>query len=142
MGSFIRCSSFLRVVRQLMVYGAVGLLSNAVGYSCYLLLTYFGTTPKLTMTLLYVIGAYVSFQGNRKFTFPHSAGGRSVYIRGVISYALGYLLNFSLLLLFVDHLGFPHQLVQAIAVFVIAAFLFLLFKFFVFPRAVLPRLQE
>lgn len=54
-------------------------------------------------------------------------------VRYVIAHCIGYLLNLSILIVFVDELGYAHQWVQAIAIFVVAAFLFLAFKVFVFP---------
>jgi len=54
-------------------------------------------------------------------------------VRYVIAHCIGYLLNLSILIVFVDKLGYAHQWVQAIAIFVVAAFLFLAFKVFVFP---------
>lgn len=48
---------------------------------------------------------------------------------------MGYLLNLILLLLFVDWLDFPHQIVQGIAIVVVAIFLFVVLRIFVFaPR--------
>jgi len=46
---------------------------------------------------------------------------------------IGYLANLALLYVFTDRLGYPHQVVQAAAIFVVAGILFLLFRFFVFP---------
>ena len=50
----------------------------------------------------------------------------------------GYLMNLAILFVFVDKMGFAHQWVQAVAIFVVAGYLFLAFKFFVFaapPKA-------
>jgi uncharacterized membrane protein (GlpM family) len=47
-------------------------------------------------------------------------------------HASGYLCNLAILRVFVDRLGYPHQIVQAVAIFVVAAYLFLAFKMFVF----------
>ena len=38
---------------QLTRYALVGIVSNLAGYLVYLLVTYLGVTPKITMTLLY-----------------------------------------------------------------------------------------
>jgi putative flippase GtrA len=118
--------------RQIVRYGVVGLLSNLTGYSIYLLLTYMGTDPKITMSALYLIGATVSFFGNRRITFSHAGSGPKAAIRFGLVYFLGYLLNLTLLIVFVDKLGYPHQLIQAISIFSVAALLFLSLKFFVF----------
>lgn len=120
-------------VTQLFRYALVGLLSNVVGYLVYLAFTYFGGTPKVTMTLLYGVGAAVGFFGNRSLTFEHQGSIMGAGVRYVIAHCIGYLLNLSILIVFVDELGYAHQWVQAIAIFVVAAFLFLAFKVFVFP---------
>jgi putative flippase GtrA len=117
---------------QLLRYGLVGLASNAVGYAVYLCLTYLGASPKLTMSFLYLVGATLGFWGNRKLTFGHKgdlmgAGGRYVVVQ-----ILGYLINLSILYVMVDKAGYPHQWVQAAAIFVVAGFLFVSFKYFVF----------
>lgn len=117
---------------QLFRYAVVGSLTNITGYLVYLLLTTVGMTPKSSMTALYAIGAVIGFIGNRRFTFSDSGAVLGSGVRYAISHLIGYLLNFVLLLLFVDGFGYPHQFVQGIAILVVAGFLFLAFKFFVF----------
>ncbi len=118
---------------QLFRYALVGLLSNFAGYLVYLVLTYFGGAPKVTMTLLYGVGAAVGFYGNRVLTFQHKGSIMGAGGRYIIAHCFGYLINLVILIIFVDELGFVHQWVQAIAIVIVAAFLFLAFKFFVFP---------
>lgn len=119
-------------VRQLGRYAMVGLFSNAIGYLIYLLLTSLGLTPKVAMTLLYATSATVSYFGNRRLTFSFAGGLISSGARYLIAHAAGYLLNFAILTVFVDRLGYAHQLVQGIAILIVAVFLFVSFKFFVF----------
>lgn len=127
-----------RTFRQLWRYAVVGLLSNGAGYAVYLLVTSWGVPPKLAMTCLYAIGATLSFFGNRRITFAHQGSAVGAGLRFAMAHLLGYALNLLLLVVFVDRFGFAHQLVQALAVFVVAAFLFLTFKLFVFPAARSP----
>lgn len=117
---------------QLFKYAVVGVASNLAGYLFYLLVTYLGAPPKLTMTLLYGVGATIGFFGNRKLTFAHEGSLLGAGVRYIIAHCFGYLINLTLLLVLVDKLGYPHQWVQAMAIFVVAPFLFLAFKFFVF----------
>lgn len=116
-------------------YSLVGIASNAAGYLVYLLFTSLGTTPKLTMTCLYGVGAAIGYIGNRKVTFSHKGSALASGARYMIAHLFGYLLNLVILLVFADRLGFPHQLVQAISVLVVAGFLFVIFKRFVFREA-------
>ncbi len=120
-------------LKQLSRYVLVGLASNAAGYMVYLLVTYFGVAPKLAMSILYGFAATIGYVGNRNITFAHKGGLVGTGLRYAMSHFLGYLINLGILVYFVDHLGYAHQLVQAIAIFVVAGFLFVAFKLFVFP---------
>ena len=119
-------------VSQLFRYAIVGITINFAGYIVYLLITYLGGTPKITMTILYGAGVVTGFFGNRKLTFSHEGGLIETGVRYFIAHCLGYLINLIILFLFVDKLGYAHQLVQAVAILVVAGFLFPMFKYFVF----------
>ena len=117
---------------QLFRYSLVGIAVNLTGYMVYLSLTYFGATPKITMSILYGVGAAIGFWGNRELTFAHKGNLLRTAGRYVIAHCFGYLINLAILIQMVDKLGYNHQWVQAIAIFIVAAFLFLAFKFLVF----------
>ncbi|NWL76375.1 hypothetical protein DM872_05880 [Pseudomonas taiwanensis] len=121
-------------IRQLLRYAVVGVISNCSGYMVYLLLTYLGMTPKIAMTILYCVGAGVGFFGNRKWAFEHDGHYLGAAIRYMCAHILGYTTSLLLLLIFHDHLGYPHQLVQAVSIVIVALQLFATFKFFVFPQ--------
>ncbi|WP_454722560.1 MULTISPECIES: GtrA family protein [Cupriavidus] len=119
-------------ISQLFRYAVVGMMSNFLGYVAYIVVTYLGATPKITMTFLYGMSAAIGFFGNRSLTFRDKgkllgAGGRYIVV-----HCLGYLVNLAILVVMVDKLGYPHQWVQAAAIFIVAVFLFFAFKFFVF----------
>ncbi len=122
-------------LRQLIRYGLVGVAINLSGYLVYLLLTYFGVSPKITMSMLYFIGAVAGFWGNRKLTFAHQGSLLGSGARYTLAHALGYLINLTILIVFVDRLGYAHQWVQAVAIFVVAGYLFIAFKLFVFAKS-------
>ena len=119
---------------QLLRYGVVGLGTNLALYFIYLFITYWGLEPKKAMTVLYIIGALMGFLGHRKWTFTHQGAFLGSGIRYFIAHLLGYLINFIILLTFVDKLGYSHQWVQAGAILVVAGFLFVAFRYFVFPK--------
>ncbi|WP_405120870.1 GtrA family protein [Pseudomonas leptonychotis] len=121
-------------MRQVLSYALTGVLINTLGYAVYLLIADLSGAPKLTMTVLYFVGALFGFFANRKFTFLHDGHIGAAGIRYVIAQFMGYLLNLTLLVLFVDWLGFMHQVVQAVAIVVVAIFLFILLRFFVFAQ--------
>jgi putative flippase GtrA len=124
--------AFARSLVQLTRYALIGIVTNLAGYLLYLFLVHLGTTPKLTMTCLYGIGAVIGFIGNRNLTFAHTGSMFGSGVRYFLAHCVGYGINLFILIIFVDVLGYPHQWVQAMAIFVVAGFLFIAFKFFVF----------
>ncbi|MDX1922062.1 MAG: GtrA family protein [Alphaproteobacteria bacterium] len=119
---------------QFVRYAMVGLVSNVMGYLIYLLVTYLGMAPKIAMTFLYGVGVTISFFGNRYLVFADGGRLKTTGIKFIAAYLIGYFLNLSLLIVFVDQMGYPHQIVQAIAICVVAVFLFCALKVFVFKK--------
>ena len=139
--SDLRCVSMIKTdslkvsnlpLKQLLRYAVVGVVSNLSGYCAYLLITFFGVDPKLAMTFLYAIGAAVGFFGNRTWAFSHRGEWWRAAAGYAVAHVFGYLLNLTILYVFVDKLGYRHQIVQGIAIFVVAGYLFLAFKLVVF----------
>lgn len=119
-------------LRQMIRYGIVGIASNAAGYLLYLAITAAGVEHKLAMTLMYGIGVVQTFIFNKRWSFNDIGSHRHAFIRYVISYGVGYIANLTILYLCVDLLGWPHQAVQGVMVFVVAGLLFIMQKFWVF----------
>ncbi|MGN6580943.1 MAG: GtrA family protein [Bordetella sp.] len=119
-------------LRQIFSFVLIGVLTNLIGYGIYILLTYYGVTPKFTVTILYPIGATIGFFANRRFTFQHNGRMGVAGVRYLVVQILGYLLNIFMLAFFVDKLGFPHQIIEAFAIAVVAIFLFVSSRLFVF----------
>ena len=117
---------------QIFKYALIGVFSNLCGYGVYLALTELGMTPKFTMSMLYAVGASVGFYLNRRVTFSYQGGMLGAGGRFILAHIGGYTINFLLLSLLVDQLGYPHQWVQALAILLVAGYLFLTLKFFVF----------
>jgi putative flippase GtrA len=84
------------------------------------------------MTMLYGVGAVIGYFGNRRLTFSYEGGALGSGIRYSLAYLVGYLINLAILVIFVNELGYAHQIVQAAAIFIVAVFLFAASKFFVF----------
>lgn len=121
------------VLGQLWRFGLVGVSTNLVGYLAYLGLTHAGLPPKVTMTCLYIIGAALSFVLNRRWTFGHTSAVSVAGVRFALAHAGGFTVNYAMLALLHDRLGWPHELVQAMAIVVVAGGLFVAFRVFVFP---------
>lgn len=118
---------------QLVRYGVVGVANNLVGYLIYLGVTWLGVDPKLAVTIMYPIGALIAYFSHARYSFSYRGDRTSGLFRYVIAHVIGYGANVSLLYIFFDRMGFPHQLVQAMAIFIVAGLLFVLFRYFVFP---------
>lgn len=121
-----------RTLGQLVRYGVVGLVSNGIGYLLYLGITATGVGPKLAMTILYVIGVMQSFLFNKGWSFRYSGKIGPSFLRYCTAYAIGYFVNLVILLVAVDYIGWPHQIVQGVAVLLLALLLFALQKYWVF----------
>lgn len=119
---------------EVMRFGAVGLATNLVGYAAYLIITAAGVMPMLAVTILFSMGTVVSFLGNRTYTFRKSSAQKRAGLKYATVYFLGYILNLSILFVFVDRVGLPHQAVQAAAILIVAVVLFVLSKWYVFSN--------
>lgn len=119
---------------QIVRYGVVGVLNNLLGYLLYLVVTWAWLDPKVAITLMYPVGALTAYFGHAKYSFAY--GGRTSHglMRYAIAHMIGYGANIAMLYVLVDRMGYPHQLVQAAAIFAVAGILFLLFRYFVFPN--------
>lgn len=115
----------------------VGLASNFVLYLFYLLITTFGLGYKIAMTLVYVVGTLQTFALNAHWTFERR-GTRTSLVKYGLAYGACYLINLSALMLLVDRMGLPHQIVQGAMILVIAVIMFLLQKFWVFNSPPIP----
>lgn len=122
------------MLQQIIRYGVVGVANNLLGYLIYLLVTWLWLEPKVAVSLFYPIAAFTAYFGHAKYSFSHDGHHEKIVPRYIIAHVIGYLSNMFLLYIFVDKLHFPHQLIQAIAIFVVAGILFLLFRFFVFSN--------
>ena len=121
-----------RSAGQFIRYATVGLISNAVGFFLYLVLTATGMEPKMAMTLLYGIGVAQTFIFNKRWSFRHGGLHGPAFARYCIAYGLGYVINLVVLIVLVDRMGYPHEIVQGVMVLSLAVMLFLLQKFWVF----------
>ena len=127
-------SKFL-ALGQIIRYAIVGVLNNLLGYFIYLLVTYFWLDPKVAITLLYPVGATTAYFGHSKYSFSHKGTKRHALWRYIVAHLISYGVNYLMLYILWEKFNFPHQAVQAGAIFVCAGVLFLLFKYFVFPNS-------
>lgn len=124
---------------RLIRYGLVGMFSNLMGYGIYLGITWLGVDPIVTVSMLYPIGAFIAYFGHARVSFSYRGDHVSGLSRYVVAHAIGYGTNILLLYVLSDRLGFPHQLVQVGAIFIVAGLLFVLLRYYVFRTNSLPR---
>ena len=124
----------LKSLGEMFRYSSVGLLHNILGLSFYIILTYIGLKPEYAVTILYPLGVIFSYYGNAAFTFKYNGNSSSAKLKFFLAHLLGYLINITLLYIFVQQLMYRHELIQFFSIFIIAIYLFLASKFFVFKN--------
>ncbi len=122
----------MEISAQFLRYAVVGLVSNGVLYLAYLALTWAGMGHKTAMTLLWAVGVLQTFIFNRNWSFRHDGAASPAMLRYFAIYGFGYVLNFFVLLVLVDYLHLPHEIVQGVMIFALAVMLFLLQRYWVF----------
>ena len=110
----------------------MGLVSNAVLFILYLLMTNAGVGPKISATVAYVLGVLQTFVFNRSWSFRSVATPGPAFVRYVLLYSGGYVANMLILAVFVDRAGYRHQWVQGVTILALAVISFVLQKFWVF----------
>jgi putative flippase GtrA len=110
--------------RRVSRFVVVGVVSNAICYALYLLLTAQGVSPQWALTASYLLGVLQSFMGNRHWTFEHRGRAGVALLRFSVLYALGYGLSSAVLHASVSWLGWPHPAAMALTMVVCAVFLF------------------
>lgn len=112
----------------------VGLVYNIIGYLFYLVTTFLGAKPQYAAIFLFCINLTMGYFGHRKVSFTSDNSIVKSSILYILTYIVALGINLGLLTLFVDHLGFPHQLVQATCIVIIACFSFVSLKYLVFKK--------
>jgi len=125
-------------VFQFIRYSFTGLALNFFGYLLYIAVTWMGMESKLAVTVFFPMAVLYSFFAHKQISFQYPCGTRNyrLVVRYITVYAIGYIINLALLTFFHDRLGYPHQWVQAAAIFIVAGFLFVAMKLFVFRKVV------
>ncbi|WP_210162866.1 GtrA family protein [Pleomorphomonas oryzae] len=126
--------TFTNTFGQIVRYGVVGVLNNLLGYLIYLLVTWLWLDPKTVVALMYPIGATTAYFGHARYSFSYSGRASQGIVRYIVAHLIGYVSSIGMLFVFSDCLGFPHQLVQAVSIFVVAGILYILFRYYVFPQ--------
>jgi len=120
-------------LKKIFIFGLVGIFNNVLGYILYLFMTYIGVFPKIAATLIYVIGAFLSFLGNGRYVFNKIKKEKFKKItRYIFIYFLGYFINIGIHFLLVNILEYPHEVAQIGAIFIVAIYMFIGLSKYVF----------
>ena len=116
----------------LLKFVAVGITNNLIGYLTFVALSLWGMSALGAVSISYLLGMFISFAGNRKWTFGHNGGMGPAVLRFIAANVVCYGLNVGILALFVTRLGLPQIPVQFVALGVGATCTFLLMRLWVF----------
>lgn len=119
---------------QLIKFVIVGFGVNGLLYIGYLIANYYGLPFKIAMTLFYILGVLIGFYFNKSWSFSHKGDHQKTFIKYILLYLFGYILNYAALYFFVDIKGYPHQIVQGIMILTLAMMFFILQKFVIFTQ--------
>lgn len=123
-------------LRSLVWFVVFGLINNLTAYALFAVLTLVGVEPLVSVTVTYLVGMTISFFGNRRVTFRHSGKAWPAALKFLLVNAVGYCLNFAIILVFVHRLHFPPLIVQAFAVVAVAVLTFFSMRLWVFKERV------
>ena len=118
--------------KELIRFGAVGVVTNVSGFLFYVLFTALGISPILYISISYLIHIGLAFFLNKKWSFTYEGRISTSAVRYLISYIGCYVLNVAVLKYFYGYWDFSHVLVQAVAIVIITPLLFVAQKLWVF----------
>jgi putative flippase GtrA len=120
------------MIERLSRFAVVGVATNALFYALYLGLTRLLVPPEIAGSLVYLGAVCFSYFLNAGWSFSGRTRARGSSVRYGVAYGLGYLFYIALFTALSRLAGWPHELVQLIAIVCVAAFQFLLLNYWVF----------
>lgn len=124
----------MHITKQMARFIFVGVFNNVSLYLVYLYVTFLGVDHKYAMSGVYLIGVLMGFAFNRKWTFQHNGHISVVFLKYVLLYLFGYIINLLALFVMVDILYYPHQIVQLVLSISLAFMFFVLQRVWVFSK--------
>ena len=120
-------------MREIIIYGLVGIVNTFVGLGSVLALTYFGLIAEIANFLGYVIGICLSYFLNSKFTFKSKITATKA-LKFLISMGIAYCLNLGFLTISYRAYDIDVYLAQCLAGAIYTISGFLLCRYFVFLK--------
>ena len=119
------------ILKQLLVFGFLGISLNIANYLMYLWGVFLGLNPLISMTIAFFVGVFFSWLLHAKVTFSAQLS-RATYSRMLIVYVIAYFINLALLSACVYLFDVSHAYAQAGIMVLIGLLLFIAQKFWVF----------
>ena len=128
--------TLLPLLRQLAVFGSVGLVAMAVHYGILLTLVELLRAPPVPATLAgYAVGGLVSYVLNRRLTFASDAPHEEAGMRFALVAGVGFCVTWMLMQLFTVRLGAPYFPAQIATTLVVMAWSYVAHRFWTFGSA-------
>ncbi len=109
-----------------------GALTNAIGFSLYLIFVEFGMHPKISMSVLYWSSVFFTFFVNRTFVFNSKANPLLAVSKYLAVYLMGYFFSMSFMSFLLDELTLNHVYSIIIANCLMAVYFYFMQKYLVF----------
>lgn len=120
-------------MREIIIYGLVGVVNTFVGLGSVLALTYFGLIAEMANFLGYVIGICLSYFLNSKFTFKAKRSALKA-LKFTIAMGIAYCLNLGFLTVSYRVYDIDVYLAQCLSGVIYTISGFLLCRYFVFLK--------
>jgi putative flippase GtrA len=124
-------STLNQLFLQLIRYSLVGFLNTFFGFTIILIFMTLGYSPYISNALGYILGSLLSYWLNYRWTFSSGTGSRS-YLKYLSAICISYILNISVLFLFVEFFHFPIVTAQLFGVVIYSLSIFIFCRYFVF----------
>lgn len=127
---------FSKIFGQLIKYGLVGIINTSItAIIMYLLMNGFGVDYTISNAIGYIAGFFNSFMLNKIWTFKsNKASTISQFIRFAVVFAICYILQLGLVVLFVEHFKISENISQLIGMIFYTLIGFFFNKIFTFKQ--------
>ena len=122
-------------ISQIIKYGSVGFVTNALGYMVYIVIAnIIGVSPPVAAIISGFLVISLSFYLNKRFSFGNNSKSISMAVNYYILYVSAILFHSFIIFIFSNVLGFAHEIIAGTSIILISCSLFLIQKFLLFKR--------
>ena len=122
-------------ISQIIKYGSVGSVTNALGYIIYIAIAnIIGVSPPVSAIISGFLVISLSFYLNKRFSFGNNSKSISMAVNYYILYVSAIFFHSFIIFIFSNVFGFAHEIIAGISIILISCSLFLVQKFLLFDR--------